>query len=112
LRVHNYQTTSGKDLIYDYIDKLSTDEKTDGYSVIENIVNDKMDELTIKQWQGKIHEVYFYRHNRIFYVTIEDTDVYLLHACRKQKNKTEKRDSRIVIQRAKELGYKLSRKFI
>jgi phage-related protein len=36
----------------------------------------------------------------------------MLHACRKQKNKTEKRDSDIIIKRAKELGEKLSKKII
>jgi len=43
----------------------------------------------------------------MFYVVVEDTDIYILHACRKQKSKTEKRDSEIVIKRAKELGNKL-----
>ena len=112
MKVHNYKTSGGKDLIFGYIDKLSTDEKVDGYSVIDKIVDDKMDELRIEHWQGKIYGVYFYRHNRIFYVTMDDIDIYLLHACRKQKNKTERKDSKIVIKRAKELGEKLSTKLI
>ena len=62
-----------------------------------------MDELQIKPWQGKVWEVYFYKHNRIFYITIHGNEVYLLHACRKQKNKTEKTDVQIVKSRAKEL---------
>lgn len=70
---------------------------------------DRIDELTIKPWQGKIWEVYFYKHNRIFYVTIENQDVYLLHACKKQKNKTELKDKNIVIKRAKELGESLNK---
>ena len=57
-------------------------------------------------------EVYFFKHNRIFYVAIDNTDAYMLHACRKQKNKTEKTDSDIVIKRAKELGEMLSKKII
>ena len=47
-----------------------------------------------------------------FYVTIENEDVYLLHACRKQKNKTETIDKNIVISGAKELGNMLNKTFI
>lgn len=38
--------------------------------------------------------------------------MYLLHACRKQKNQTEKTDKKIVIKRAKELGKMLGKTFI
>lgn len=102
MKVHSYKTSSGKDLIVDYISKLSKDEKIDGLSVLDSMADDKLNDLIIKLWQGKVWEVYFYKHNRIFYVTIENTDIYLLHACRKQKNKTEKKDAEIVIKRAKE----------
>ena len=112
MRVHRYQTLGGKDLILDYIENLSKDERVDGMAVLECLEEDRMDELTIKPWQGKVWEIYFYKHNRIFYVAIEDTDVYLLHACRKQKNKTEKNDSEIVIKRAKDLGDQLFKKII
>ncbi|MCL2837744.1 MAG: type II toxin-antitoxin system RelE/ParE family toxin [Oscillospiraceae bacterium] len=112
MNVYRYKTSGGKDLILDYIEKLSKDEKIDGLNVLDCFQKDKLDELNIKKWQGKVWEVYFYKHNRIFYVAIEDTDVYLLHACRKQKNKTEKTDSETVIKRAKELGEELSKKFI
>ena len=29
-------------------------------------------DVTISQWQGKVLEVYFHKHSRIFYVIIED----------------------------------------
>ena len=112
MTVHHYKTQGGKDLILDYIMGLSKAEIVDGLSVLENFEKDEREKLNIKPWQGKVWEVYFYKHNRIFYVAIEDTDVYMLHACRKQKNKTEKTDSDIVIKRAKELGDMLSKKII
>ena len=99
-------------MILDYINSLSKAEVIDGLSVLEKFENDEIDTLTIKPWQGKISEVYFYKHNRIFYIVVNSDDVYMLHACRKQKNKTEKRDSEIVIKRAKELGERLSKKLI
>ena len=99
-------------MILDYINSLSKAEVIDGLSVLEKFENDEIDTLTIKPWQGKISEVYFYKHNRIFYIVVNGDDVYMLHACRKKKNKTEKRDSEIVIKRAKELGERLSKKLI
>ena len=112
MKVHTYENSSGKDLIKKYIDKLSKKEQVDGYSVLQAFEDDRIDELNIKPWQGKVWEVYFYKHNRIFYVTIDNEDVYLLHACRKQKNKTESTDKNIVISRAKELGRLLNKSFI
>lgn len=70
MQLHNYASNSGKDLIMEYINSLTEEEKVDA----ENM--------------------------------------YLLHACRKQKNKTEKRDKNIVMQRAKELGKLLGKSFI
>ena len=112
MKLHHYKTAGGKDLILDYINKLSEDEQADGLSVLEKLEEEKFNELTIKPWQGKISEVYFYKHNRIFYVVADGNDMYLLHACRKQKNKTEKNDGEIVIKRAKKVGNDLSKKFI
>lgn len=71
-----------------------------------------MEQVRFKRWEKKIYEVYFYKHNRIFYITIDGDNMYLLHACRKQKNKTEKRDKKIVETRAKELGKELGKTFI
>ena len=112
MKVHTYETSGGKDLILEYIDSLSKAERADGFSVLEKLEQNKLDELTIKPWRDKISEVYFYKHNRIFYVIADGENIYLLHACRKQKNRTEKRDADIIIKRAKELSELLSKKFI
>ena len=112
MKLHPYVTTGGKNLILDYIDDLNNDEMIDGYSVLMKLAQKKFNELTIKKWRGKISEVYFYKHNRIFYVAIDNEDMYLIHACRKQKNKTETKDSQIIIKRTKELEEKLSLKLI
>ena len=112
MNVHTYETVGGKDLILEYITSLSKPEIIDGLSVLENFENDDFDKLNKKQWQGKVWEVYFYKNNRIFYVAIDGIDAYLLHACRKQKNKTEKVDKNIVIKRTKELERVLSKKLL
>ena len=100
MNLHYYCSQSGKNLILEYIDSLKCLE------------NGKMEQVRFKRWEKKIYEVYFYKHNRIFYITIDDDNMYLLHACRKQKNKTEKRDKKIVETRAKELGKELGKTFI
>lgn len=74
--------------------------------------NGEVDKIKYKCWQKKIYEVYFFKHNRIFYIIADKNNIYLLHACRKQKNKTEKKDSKIVIKRAKELEKILGKIFI
>ena len=112
MNVHTYKTAGGKDLILEYINGLSKPETVDGLSVLECFEKDDLEKLTIKQWRGKVHEVYFFKDNRIFYVAIDGTDAYMLHACRKQKNKTEKNDSELVVKRAKALGKSLSKDFL
>jgi len=112
MNVHHYETAGGKDVIESYIDKLSKNEIVDAYSVLTAFAENRIDEVKTKKWRGKIWEAYFYKYNRLFYVIVDGTDVCFLHACRKQKNKTEKKDSDIVIQRASELGNMLSKTFI
>ena len=98
--LHNYLSNSGRDLIYEYINSLPEAEKIDG------------DKILFKRWEKKVYEVYFQKNNRVFYITVDKENIYLLHSCRKQKNKTEKKDANIVRKRAKELGNMLGRKFI
>ena len=112
MHVHHYETLGGKDVIVNYIDKLSKEEIIDAYSVIAAFKDDKLDNVVTRQWRGKIWEAYFYKSNRFFYVIVDGNDAFFLHACRKQKNKTERNDAEIVVKRAKELGKKLSRDFV
>ena len=112
MKVHRYETSGGKDLILAYINKLSKKEQVDAFSVMEKMESGNFDGLTIKPWRGKIAEVYFYKHNRIFYIIADSDNIYLLHACRKQKNRTEEQDNEKVEKRAKELGNVLCKKFI
>lgn len=110
--LHNYTSNSGKDLIMEFLDSLSEEERVDGLMVMKCMEKNEFDKILFKRWEKKIYEVYFRKYNRIFYITVDSNNIYLLHACRKQKNKTEKRDCEIVKKRAKELGVILNKKFI
>ena len=110
--LHPYCSNSGRDLISKYIKNLPIDEKVDAYTVMECLENNEIEKITFKQWKKKVYEVYFYKDNRIFYVVADKENIYLLHACKKQKNKTATRDCLIVTKRAKELGKELGKNFI
>ena len=112
MNLHYYESNSGENLILEYIDSLPLQEQLDGLSVLRSLANDELDKVQFKRWQKKIYEVYFFKHNRIFYIMADGENTYLLHACKKQKNKTEKRDKEIVLKRAKELGVVLGKKFV
>lgn len=112
MKLHPYCSKSGRNLIYEYIDSLPKNEQIDGYSVLKHMENGEFDQIFYKPWEKKVYEVYFQKHNRIFYIAYDNENIYLLHACRKQKNKTEKTDAEIVRKRAKELSKILGKKFI
>ena len=110
--IHSYYSNNGTNLINKYIDSLAIEEQVDAYDVLKQLEEDNTDSLVIKKWKGKVREVYFYKHNRIFYVVLDGENIYLLHACRKQKNKTEKKDCKLIQARAKELSKIIGKKII
>lgn len=112
MKLHHYKSSSGKDLILEYINSLTVAERVDAFSVLECMEKGELEKVKFKRWEKKIYEVYFYKDNRIFYVTVDKENIYLLHACRKQKNRTEKTDKKLVIQRAKELELVIGKKVI
>lgn len=57
MNIYSYNTSSGKDLIKDYIEKLSKIEKIDGLSVLDALEKTGLDTLNVKSWQGKICEI-------------------------------------------------------
>jgi phage-related protein len=112
MNVHEFRSVGGKSYIRKFLDTLSAEEKSFGEDIILHLEEEGLDGLDTKRWQGKIWEIYFPKHNRIFYVTQNDNDIYLLHACKKQKNKTEKADREVVIKRTQILEIQLGRKLI
>lgn len=50
----------------------------------------EFDKILFKRWEKKVYEVYFQKNNRVFYITVDKENIYLLHSCRKQKIKQKK----------------------
>jgi len=103
MKIHDYHTDGGKNLIKDYLNKLPISERTYGYAIRHKIINDGIaafDGLNTRQLFGKLWEIKFFD-NRIMYVILNKEIVHFLHACKKQKGKSEKFELDKAIERAK-----------
>lgn len=114
MNLHRYTTKGGKDLIKEYIDKLEIDSKVEGYR-IQQLIEDHglaaLEELTTRQLVKKLWEIKF-SENRLMYVVADEDNFYIVHACKKQKAKAEKKDIDKAKKRAKELEELLGKKFL
>lgn len=61
--IHNYESSSGKDLIREYINSLTKEEQVDGFRVLELLEKGEMQKINYKRWHKKIYEVYFLKHH-------------------------------------------------
>ena len=108
MRIRDFQTDSGKNLIKNYLSGLPKVERNIGYSIRWKIVEkgiDALKELDTRQLRGKLWEIKFYNKNRVMYVLVADEDtVYFLHACKKQKGKAEQFEIETALGRMKEFG--------
>ncbi|HHV95233.1 MAG TPA: type II toxin-antitoxin system RelE/ParE family toxin [Clostridiaceae bacterium] len=115
MNVHHYVTRGGKDLIFEYIDGLPKNEKAEGLIILEKLEDEglaALDVLNTRQLRGKLWEIKFYDNNRIMYVVADGDNMYLVHACKKQKGKAEKFELDKAIKRVKELEKELGKRFI
>lgn len=93
MNIYTYETKGGKDLIKEYLDKLPKKESAEGYFIIKSLEKEGapfLEMLNTRQLEGKLWEIKFYRHNRVMYFLLDKENLYLLHACKKQKGKAEK----------------------
>lgn len=107
MKLHHYKTAGDKDLILEFIDNLPVVERAAGLVALEKLQDDSAEAMTIlctRHIQGKLWEIKFYKANRIFYILLDKDNIYLVHACKKQKGKAEKFELQKAIRRAKELN--------
>lgn len=109
LRIHDYHTTSGKNLIKEYLSSLPKNEMFVGYSIRHKLGSkglSALDELNTRQLRGKLWEIKFSK-NRFMYILADKSNIHFLHICRKQKGKAEQFELQTAIDRAKQLGLTL-----
>jgi len=112
MKIYDYTSAGGKNVIIDYIEKLPNELKAVAYSIRQKISKDgllALDVLTTRQLKGKLYEIKF-SNQRMMYVLKDGDAIYFLHICKKQKNKAEKKDIDIAIKRAKSYGLKVWKK--
>ena len=106
MKIYFYSTSGGKNLIKEYLDCLPKPERAEGYYILETLEKDGPEylrTLSTRQLDGKLWEIKFRRHNRIFYILKNEDKLYILHACKKQKNKSENQEINKARERAKEI---------
>jgi len=109
MNILDYHTSGGKNLITGYLDKLPAKEQAEGYRIRQSITNDgliALESITTRRLHGKLWEIKFCA-NRIMYIVKDSNYIYFLHACKKQKGKTEKHDLDTAIKRGKEANLKV-----
>jgi len=115
MNIHHYETSGGKDLILNYIDEIPKNERAEGLTILAKLEYEGLEALKVlntRQLRGKLWEIKFYDDNRIMYVVADENNMYLLHACKKQKGKAEKFELEKAIKRVKELERELGKRFI
>ena len=106
MKIADYTTKGGKNLILDYIDSLPDDQKLELYDIRSEIRRNGLDafeKLTTRQLVGKLWEIKVSQ-NRVMYVIVNKDVVAFLHVCKKQKGKAEKQELDKALKRAKREG--------
>ena len=115
MNVFNFTTKGGKDVIEEYLDSLQKGERLKGYNTIKLLQDHgiaALEELNTRQIESKLWEIKFTYNDRMFYVVADEYDLYIVHACKKQKGKAEKFELETAKKRVKELGREVNKKFI
>ena len=63
MKIHTYLSSSGKDLIMEYINALTIEEQVDGLAVLAYMEKGEFEKVLSKRWDKKVYEVYFRRKN-------------------------------------------------
>ena len=107
MKIIDYCTSGGKNIIVEYIENLPDDLKTKAYLIRSKIELDGFDALKAleaRKLRGKLYEIKF-SNQRLMYVIQEPDKIYFVHMCKKEKMKTKSKGLNVAIQRTKELGY-------
>ena len=109
MRIHDYHTAAGKNLIKEYLHTLPESEKYIGYRIRHKLGSkglSALEELDTRQLRGKLWEIKF-SSSRFMYVAVDSNNLHILHACKKQKGKAEQFELETAIRRAKALNLRL-----
>lgn len=89
-----YLTSSGRSPVAEYVRALPVDERAEIDAVLEDLATHglKAPLVLMRQTEGKLWELRVPPRTRIFYVVIEGNRMILLHAYKKQSQKSPARE--------------------
>ncbi|MBT9147761.1 MAG: hypothetical protein DDT32_01526 [Syntrophomonadaceae bacterium] len=106
MNVFTYKTAGGKNLIISYLNQLPEQESAEGFYILAKLEEEGISflkTLETRQLDGKLWEIKFHQHNRIMYIVLDKDNMYLVHACKKQKGRAEKHELDKARKRSKQL---------
>ena len=86
--LHDYETSSGRNVIKEYIDSLTIPEMVDGYRKKEKMENGEFEKLNIKRWEKKYTKYIFT--NTIAYFILSQTVTIFITCMQKAKKQNRK----------------------
>lgn len=54
MKIHHYESPSGRNVISEYIESLAIDEQIDGVEVLRHMEHDEFDQIKWKRWKDNI----------------------------------------------------------
>lgn len=87
--LYDYETSSGRNVIKEYIDSLTIPEMVDGYSVREKMENGEFEKLNIKRWEKKYTKYIFT--NTIAYFILSQTVTIFIYYMHTESKKTKRK---------------------
>jgi len=103
VRIRYYQSLRGDEPVREYVRGLPARERDDWDEALTLLASFGVEApVSRRQLQGKLWEIRVGRH-RVAYVLITGPEMGLLHAFKKQGQRTSRRDLELAIKRAKEV---------
>lgn len=104
MKVSFYTTVTGRSPVLDYMEDLSKSERARLLEALDQIEQDGFDAVRVifRHIQGKLWELKISTH-RVFYVLIENAEMILLHAYKKQSQKLPIKERELAIKRMNEV---------
>lgn len=104
MRVTFYTTTAGRSPVLDYVRNLSKPERARLLEALDQIERCGFDAVRVRfrQIEGKLWEIKVAVH-RVFYVLIQQEEMVLLNAYKKQGQKMPLREREVAVKRMKEI---------
>lgn len=103
MRIRYYRSARGDEPVRDYLARLPASERDDWDEALTLLAHFGTDApVSLRQLEGKLWEIRLGRH-RVAYVLVTGPEMVLLHAFKKEGQRTPRRDLDLARQRARQI---------